>query len=165
MTLTDPEPAEPTNATINYELGDDKMEGNGSFRLKYMFTGSSLTAAPEKVYFEQTWGDWRFDLSFYPLGLSIWVKGNKDNKGVFRFVLLEDKMQFSAEAPHDNTRKRWSYYVFEDKDIPKGGKTINAVRLPKLDKSSFTMEFVVSFDKLEKGDAIYRGHESIRGRD
>jgi len=116
-TLTDPEPAEPTNATINYELGDDKMEGNGSFRLKYMFTGSSLTAAPEKVYFEQTWGDWRFDLSFYPLGLSIWVKGNKDNKGVFRFVLLEDKMQFSAEAPHDNTRKRWSYYVFEDKDI------------------------------------------------
>lgn len=47
-TLTDPEPAEPTNATINYELGDDKMEGNGSFCLKYMFTGSSLTAAPEK---------------------------------------------------------------------------------------------------------------------
>ena len=52
---------------------------------------------------------------------------------------------------------------FEDKDIPKGGKTINAVRLPKLDKSSFTMEFVVSFDKLEKGDAIYRGMNPFGG--
>ena len=52
---------------------------------------------------------------------------------------------------------------FEDKDIPKGGKTINAVRLPKLDKSSFTMEFVVSFDKLEKGDATYRGMNPFGG--
>ena len=76
-----------------------------------------MTSKSEYVYFEQTWGDWRFDLSFHPLGLSIWVKGNPANKGTFRFIILEDEKQFSADAPHDNSRKRWSYYAFDDKEI------------------------------------------------
>lgn len=114
---TNPDNSIPTNATIDYELGDDQKEGTGSFNLKYNFTGKSLTAGPEIVYFEQTWGDYRVDLSFHPLGLSIWVKGNKNNKGVFRFIILEDEKQFSAEKPHDSTRKRWQYYAFEDDEI------------------------------------------------
>ena len=108
---------EPTQASITYELGNTQQEGVGSFQLNYHFSGLPMTSKSEYVYFEQTWGDWRFDLSFYPLGLSIWVKGNPANKGVFRFIILEDEKQFSADAPHDNSRKRWSYYAFEDKEI------------------------------------------------
>ena len=88
---TNPDASAPTNATIDYELGDDQKEGVGSFKLKYDFTGKSLTAGPEIVYFEQTWGDYRVDLSFYPLGLSLWVKGKAGNKGVFRFIIMEDE--------------------------------------------------------------------------
>ena len=108
---------EPTNATIDYDLGDDYKEGVGSFKLKYSFSGKPMTSNPEYVYFEETWGDYRPDLSFYPLGLSIWVKGQKGNKGVFRFIIMEDEKQFSADKPHDSTRKRWQYYAFEDEEI------------------------------------------------
>lgn len=66
---------------------------------------------------KKPWGDYRPDLSFYPLGLSIWVKGQKGNKGVFRFIIMEDEKQFSADKPHDSTRKRWQYYAFEDEEI------------------------------------------------
>lgn len=68
-------------AFLDYELGDDQKEGTGSFKLIYNFTGNSTADAPECVYFGQRWGDYRVDLSFYPLGLSIWVKGKKGNKG------------------------------------------------------------------------------------
>lgn len=108
---------EPTNASITYELAEMQQEGVGSFQLNYHFSGRSMTSKSEYVYFEQTWGDWRFDLSFHPLGLSIWVKGNLANKGTFRFIIMEDEKQFSADAPHDNSRKRWSYYAFEDTEI------------------------------------------------
>lgn len=115
--ITNPDPSEPTKATIDYTLADTQKEGTGSYVLQYSFTGKSLTAGPEKVYFEQTWGDYRSDLSFYPLGLSLWVKGNKNNKGIFRFLLMEDDQQFSEDLPHDVTRKRWKYFAFEDKEI------------------------------------------------
>ena len=92
---------EPTKATIDYDLGDDYKEGVGSFKLKYSFSGKLMTSNPEYVYFEETWGDYRPDLSFYPLGLSIWVKGQKGNKGVFRFIIMEDEKQFNADKPHE----------------------------------------------------------------
>ncbi|MFR5958632.1 MAG: hypothetical protein ACLUHA_02875 [Bacteroides stercoris] len=30
---------------------------------------------------------------------------------------MEDEKQFSAEAPHDYTRRRWSYFAYEDTEI------------------------------------------------
>lgn len=108
---------EPSKASIDYEPDEDCKEGTGSFRLEYSFSGEPLTSKPEYVYFEQTWGDYRCDLSFYPLGLSIWVKGKKGNKGVFRFIIMQDEKQFDADKPHDSTRKRWQYYAFEDANI------------------------------------------------
>ena len=104
-------------AFLDYELGDDQKEGTGSFKLIYNFTGNSTADAPECVYFGQRWGDYRVDLSFYPLGLSIWVKGKKGNKGLFRFIIMEDEKQFNADAPHDYTRKRWSYFAYEDAEV------------------------------------------------
>lgn len=37
---TNPDNSIPTNATIDYELGDDQKEGTGSFNLKYNLQGS-----------------------------------------------------------------------------------------------------------------------------
>jgi len=105
-------------AYLDYELGDDSKEGAGSFKLMYNFTGQSEDGTPEKVYFQQRWGDYRVDLSFHPLGLSIWVKGNRHNQNAtFRFIIMEDEKQFSAEAPHDYTRRRWSYFAYEDTEV------------------------------------------------
>ena len=30
---------------------------------------------------------------------------------------MEDEKQFSAEAPHDYTRRRWSYFAYEDTEV------------------------------------------------
>lgn len=49
-------------AYLDYELGDDPKEGAGSFKLMYNFTGQSEDGTPEKVYFQQRWGDYRVDL-------------------------------------------------------------------------------------------------------
>ena len=113
-----PDPAqEPTRASIDYTIDDDCTEGFGSFGLVYSFSGLPMTSRPEYVYFEELQGDYRYDLSFHPLGLSLWVKGNSANKGTFRFILMEDAEQFVAEHPHDATRERWRYFTFEDKEI------------------------------------------------
>ena len=76
-----------------------------------------MTSNPEYVYFEETWGDYRPDLSFYPFGTFHLGERSKGNKGVFRFIIMEDEKQFSADKPHDSTRKRWQYYAFEDEEI------------------------------------------------
>ena len=115
--ITNPKKTEGT-AFLDYEIGDDQKEGSGSFKLKYNFTGTPNEGDREFVYFQQRWGDYRVDLSFHPLGLSIWVKGNSKNKdAVFRFIIMEDEKQFSEDAPHDYTRKRWSYYAYEDTEV------------------------------------------------
>ena len=62
-------------AGLDYVLGDDHKEGTGSFKLKYNFIGRPNDNGREIVYLQQRWGDYRVDLSFHPLGLSIWVKG------------------------------------------------------------------------------------------
>lgn len=99
-------------------LGDDHKEGTGSFKLKYNFTGRTNDNGREIVFFQQRWGDYRVDLSFHPLGLSLWVKGNRKNKDVvFRFIIMEDEKQFNETTPHDYSRERWSYYAFEDKEV------------------------------------------------
>lgn len=105
-------------AGLDYVLGDDHKEGTGSFKLKYNFIGRPNDNGREIVYLQQRWGDYRVDLSFHPLGLSIWVKGNRKNKdAVFRFIIMEDEKQFNETTPHDYSRERWSYYAFEDKEV------------------------------------------------
>jgi len=69
----------------------DKVEGNGSFKIKYKFTGSSLNANTEYAFLEESWADYRPDLSFYPLGLSIWIKGKTGNKDILRIMFVQDE--------------------------------------------------------------------------
>lgn len=103
---------------LSYEISkEDRISGSGSLKIDYTLTGQSITAGPETVYFEECIGDFRTDLSFHPLGISVWVKGHPENKGTFRFVLMEDEKQFWELKPFDGSRKRWNYYAFEDKEV------------------------------------------------
>lgn len=99
--------------SIDRFINDDCVEGKGSFEFKYSF--SSDSSVPESVYIQQTGGDYRSDLSFHPLGLSIWVKGNKNNKGTFRFMLIQDIDQFTQGALHD--KDRWQFFEYVDKKV------------------------------------------------
>ena len=67
---------ESPQTSIDRFISDDCVEGTGSFELKYSFSGNA--SGTESVYIQQSGGDYRSDLSFHPLGLSIWVKGNKN---------------------------------------------------------------------------------------
>lgn len=110
-------PEEEGKASLKYSLAGSQKFGSGAFSLKYAFTGNPQENGPETVFFEEIEGDWRSDLSWEPLGLSIWIKGDKSNKGVFRFILMEDEKMFMKGNPYDSSRERWQYYAFEDKEI------------------------------------------------
>ena len=105
-------PASP-QTSIDRFISDDCVEGTGSFEIKYSFSGNS--PEPESVYIQQSGGDYRSDLSFHPLALSIWVKGNKNNKGTFRFMVIQDTDMFTQDALHD--KDRWQFFEYVDKDV------------------------------------------------
>ena len=69
----------------------DKIEGKGSFMLKYSFAGVSTNANTEYVFLEERCADFRPDLSFYPLGLSIWIKGKTENNDILRIMFIQDE--------------------------------------------------------------------------
>lgn len=111
-------PVQEGKASLSYSIAGSHKVGRAAFSLKYSFTGEPQEDGPETVWFEQTEGDWRSDLSLEPLGISLWVKGNSENKdGVFRFVIMEDEKMFMDGKPYDPSRKRWQYYAYEDTEI------------------------------------------------
>lgn len=69
----------------------DKIEGDGSFSLKYNFSGKPEDGEKESVLLEEVWADYRPDLSFCPLGISIWIKGEKGNMDQLRIHLIQDE--------------------------------------------------------------------------
>jgi len=70
---------------------EDKIEGDASLSLTYSFSGESTDPSRnEAVYLLRNFGNWRSDLSFHPLALSIWVKGEKRNVGDLSFCLMQD---------------------------------------------------------------------------
>ncbi|WP_106828361.1 DUF4434 domain-containing protein [Parabacteroides pacaensis] len=83
----------------------DKAEGEGSFSLKYQFSGKTLSQAPEYVLLEEVWADYRPDLSFHPLGISLWIKGENGNTDCLRIQLIQDK---TLTAPR-NQRTLFAY--------------------------------------------------------
>lgn len=91
----------------------NKVEGTGAFVFSYAFSGMTRNQAQEKVYFQHKWGDFRPDLSFCPLGISMWIRGHRTNKGTFRFVLLHDDIMYP-----DNQTIRQTF-EYSDPDILK----------------------------------------------
>ena len=108
-----------THGTIDRFISNDCMEGHGSFELVCSFKGKS-SIDEEKAYFRQTWGDYRCDLSFHPLALSIWVKGEIPDKATFRFLIIQDIDQFNPKSPHDPAR--WQYFEYVDAQVLSKGK-------------------------------------------
>lgn len=68
----------------------EKIEGAGSFKYDYTLAhGASL-------YIKKTWYDLnRSDLSFHPLGISLWVKGSASNADRLSVILLQQNETFS----------------------------------------------------------------------
>ena len=104
-------------SNLRYAVSKERRMGEGAYELTYSFKGGADPEKPEYAAFQEFCGDYRADLSFYPLGLSIWVKGSERNKGTFRFVLMEDEKMFSEDKPADPSHARWRYYAFEDDEI------------------------------------------------
>ena len=95
------------SASVGGRIVEDCKDGKGALALNYSFAAKSLSTEPEYVYMNRVWGDFRSDLSFHPLGLSLWVKGSPSNPGVLRFVLWHDS-QFGPESPQQ-TREGYQY--------------------------------------------------------
>lgn len=108
-----------THGTIDRFISDDCIEGNGSFEFNLQFNGIA-SATTEKACFQQIWGDYRCDLSFHPLALSIWVKGSIPHRASFRFMIIQDIDQFNPKSPHD--RERWQYFEYVDQQVLSKGE-------------------------------------------
>ena len=65
----------------------DCVEGEGFFRFSYSFSGDRPPGF-ETVHWQRLFTNFRCDFSFKPKSLSLWVRGNPDNKGALRLVLL-----------------------------------------------------------------------------
>ncbi len=89
---------------------NDIKEGTGAFRIEYTFAAKANTPAPEYVSLQQLWGDYRSDLSFHPLGISLNVKGKQENKGSLRFILIQNETTSTSEDKRQ-------YFQYVDKDI------------------------------------------------
>jgi len=99
------------SATIQRSVSrEDVKQGYGAFQLKYTFAAKSINPAPEYVSFGEVWGDYRPDLSFHPLGISLWIKGKSGNKGSLRFMLLQDETM-----TYDESKRQ--YFQYTDKTI------------------------------------------------
>jgi hypothetical protein len=78
------------SAAISGQTVEDAKEGLGALAVNYTFAAKSISTEPEYVTMKEFWGNYRTDLSFHPLGLSLWIKGNSQNPGVLRVMLIQD---------------------------------------------------------------------------
>ena len=88
---------ESVGASVELIVDDEvKYQGEGSYRLHYNFTGKNVRGGAQVVAIKQNWYDmYRSDLSFHPLGISLWVKSQKGNGNVFTVKLLQQDEAFS----------------------------------------------------------------------
>lgn len=99
------------SATIKkQQLTGSKHEGVACSVLSYSFANSTTDPDKEElVYIQRLFGDWRSDLSFCPLGLSLWVKGMPTNKGDIRIVILQDSGMTLPTLSQKNIVETYAY--------------------------------------------------------
>ena len=87
---------ESIGASIELMIDNEvKHQGEGSYRLEYNFTGKNVRGGAQRVAIRQTWyDDYRSDLSFHPLGISLWLKSQKGNTNAIT-IKLYSKMRTS----------------------------------------------------------------------
>ena len=137
-----------------------QVEGTGAFYITYGFDGNS--DAEEKVFFQSRWYNFRPDLSFYPYGISMWIKGIRNNAGSLRFVLLhDDKMlpdnpvvrQEYAVVSEDALRcEEWTRLCFKYEDFKPVGEDYPEMDLSKV--IGFRIEFVNDNGLPSSGNAV-----------
>ncbi len=94
-----------------------KHQGAGSLKCDFVFKGTPKGAVNERVTMRKLWGNYRPDLSFHPLGLSIWIKSDalatdnlvihllQQNEG---YTLANDSLKiFSFTSQVDLSRADW----------------------------------------------------------
>ena len=98
-----------TNASLDLTIDNQvKFQGLGSYKLNYTFSGSNKYGGYEKVYIRKIWYDMdRSDLSFHPLGISLWVKGQTGNTNAITVRLLQQNEEFTLS--HSNIRNNFFY--------------------------------------------------------
>jgi len=99
-----------SKASISYDTcTDDYLEGSGSFKLTYSFSGKSTSSSnAESVWFTKYYTSFRPDFSFNPVGVSLYVKGKSTNAGKLRITLLQDNQGGNT------SRQTYSYTLSAD---------------------------------------------------
>lgn len=143
-----------SNFTLN-TYGADKKEGQFCYYMGYTFNAQGTG---EFVFFRQDWNVWRSDLSFEPLGISFWIKGNPSNAGKFRFALITDSkltpgLQISREEYEycsDNLHKNadWQKVLIQYSQMKPAAGTTVPLQLDKV--IAYRIEFV-NKDNVAKG--------------
>ena len=87
----------------NTELSIDpeiKYQGIGSLKCKFGFVGSPHKEEAEIITVSKTWGNYRPDLSFHPLGISLWVKSStpSDSKLIINLLQQNENYTLSNES-------------------------------------------------------------------
>lgn len=89
---------------------NEQKEGKGCFQINYTFGNNTSKNQTNYISFGEHWGDYRPDLSFHPLGISFWIKGEKNNIDGFRFVFIQNTKASSNLQDRD-------YFVYYPQNI------------------------------------------------
>jgi len=89
------------------------VEGSGCCRFTF-----DIPEGGDALYWQRIFVNYRCDFSFHPLALSIWLKGNRKNDGVFRLTLLEGDMT----AKGKDRQKVLKTYSFSDANVLRSRK-------------------------------------------
>ena len=142
-----------------------KHEGSGSLKCKFNFVGAQNSR--ELVTLRKIWGIFRSDLSFHPLGLSLWVKSDQSSSDRLvvkllqqnrDYTLLNDGLKvFSFTSTADLSKTGWQqvtipYTWFKDE---KGRDEVDLKRVVGYEigienGSGKPHDFTVNFDSFQQ---------------
>lgn len=84
-----------TRANTSFD-SDFKYQGKMSLKWEYQFGVNTDLNEPEMIRLHKTWGNFRTDLSFYPLGISFWIHSSgSDNQ--LDVVLLQQNDSYTLK--------------------------------------------------------------------
>jgi len=84
-----------------------KQQGKSSLRCAYAFKLEGRD--PGSFALRKIWGNFRSDLSFYPAGFSLWVKGSLGCADLLKITLLQQNEEFTL-----NNDRLLHFYVTDE---------------------------------------------------
>jgi hypothetical protein len=89
------------SSIINVDVAIDfneKTQGAASLKCDYSFPGKSGGGNPEVFSLRKVWGNYRSDLSFFPLGISLWIKSTEGNRDKLKISLLAQNKAYTMRS-------------------------------------------------------------------